>query len=112
MVQSNTLRVCQADCHCLDSLLTSQRGLFPVLQIREVGDFGVRIFNGYTHRILPVEISLNGGSYLVTIGRSAQQPPYRIENRSALLQVCGLCNISSNVTPYCRPQLALAGWPC
>ena len=88
----------QADCDCIKSLLISHRGLFTQLQIREVGDFGVRIFNGFTHRILPVEISLNGGSFLVTIGRSAQQPPYRIENRSALLQVSVLRSISSNVT--------------
>ena len=89
---------CQGDCPRLDSLLTSPKGLLIVLQIREVGEFGVRIFNGFTHRILPVEISLNGGSFLVTIGKSAQQPPYRIENRSALLQSSGLCNTPGNVT--------------
>ena len=85
--------LCQADWRCLDGLLISQRGLFPLLQIREVGDFGVRVFNGFSHRILPVEISLNGGSFLVTIGRSAQQPPYRIENRSVLLQLSGCATL-------------------
>ena len=104
---------CQGDCPRPDSLLTSQNGLLLVLQIREVGDFGVRIFNGFTHRILPVEISLNGGSFLVTIGKSAQQPPYRIENRSALLQSSGLCNISGSMThPADRSWPWLGGLAC
>ena len=33
------------------------------------------------HRILPVEVALNGASFLVTVGKEAEQPPYRIENR-------------------------------
>jgi len=49
-----------------------------------VDDFGLRVYNTVKrHRILPVDISLNSGSLLVTVGKDAQQPPYRIENRSA-----------------------------
>ena len=52
------------------------------LQIHEVDDFGIRVYNTVKrHRILPVDISLNSGSLLVTVGKDAQQPPYRIENR-------------------------------
>lgn len=53
------------------------------LQIGNVGDYGLRIFNPATnqHCILPVEVALNGASFLVTVGKEAEQPPYRIENR-------------------------------
>ena len=55
------------------------------MQISDVDDFGLRVYNTVKrHRILPVDISLNSGSLLVTVGKDAQQPPYRIENRSAL----------------------------
>ena len=51
-------------------------------QINDVDDFGLRVYNTVKrHRILPVDISLNSGSLLVTVGKDAQQPPYRIENR-------------------------------
>ena len=52
------------------------------LQINDVDDFGLRVYNTVKrHRILPVDIALNSGSLLVTVGKDAQQPPYRIENR-------------------------------
>lgn len=55
------------------------------LQIHEVDDFGLRVYNTVKrHRILPVDISDNSGSLLITVGRDAQQPPYRIENRSVM----------------------------
>ena len=55
------------------------------MQIHEVDDFGLRVYNTVKrHRILPVDISDNSGSLLITVGRDAQQPPYRIENRSVM----------------------------
>lgn len=55
------------------------------MQISDVDDFGLRVYNTVKrHRILPVDISLSSGSLLVTVGKDAQQPPYRIENRSAV----------------------------
>lgn len=53
------------------------------VQIANVGDYGLRVYNPSTkqHLILPVEVSLNGASFLVTVGKEAEQPPYRIENR-------------------------------
>lgn len=52
------------------------------MQIDEVDDFGLRVYNTVKrHRILPVDISLSSGSLLITVGKDAQQPPYRIENR-------------------------------
>ena len=57
------------------------------MQIGIVGDHGLRIFNPATkqHCILPVDVSLNGASFLITVGKEAEQPPYRIENRQALI---------------------------
>ncbi|KAL3144165.1 hypothetical protein ABBQ32_003949 [Trebouxia sp. C0010 RCD-2024] len=53
-------------------------------EISDVDDFGLRVYNTVKrHRILPVDISLSSGSLLVTVGKDAHQPPYRIENRSA-----------------------------
>lgn len=52
------------------------------MQIDQVDDFGLRVYNTVKrHRILPVDISLSSGSLLITVGKDAQQPPYRIENR-------------------------------
>jgi hypothetical protein len=52
------------------------------MQIDQVDDFGLRVYNTTKrHRILPVDISLSSGSLLITVGKDAQQPPYRIENR-------------------------------
>ena len=60
------------------------------MQISDVDDFGLRVYNTVKrHRILPVDISLSSGSLLVTVGKDAQQPPYRIENRSATQLVTG-----------------------
>ncbi|KAL0042783.1 hypothetical protein WJX79_011021 [Trebouxia sp. C0005] len=51
-------------------------------EIDQVDDFGLRVYNTVKrHRILPVDISLSSGSLLITVGKDAQQPPYRIENR-------------------------------
>ncbi|DBA93880.1 TPA: hypothetical protein ACH3X3_013925 [Trebouxia sp. C0006] len=51
-------------------------------EIDQVDDFGLRVYNTTKrHRILPVDISLSSGSLLITVGKDAQQPPYRIENR-------------------------------
>jgi len=58
-----------------------------ILQIGNVGDYGLRVYNPSSrqHCILPVEVSLNGASFLITVGNEAEQPPYRIENRYARL---------------------------
>ncbi|KAK9808775.1 hypothetical protein WJX72_003363 [[Myrmecia] bisecta] len=52
-------------------------------QIDGAGDFGLRVYSSSLkkHRIIPVDVSLNGASYLVTVGKEAVHPPYRIENR-------------------------------
>lgn len=52
-------------------------------RIDEAGDFGLRVYNRQTltWRILPVDVALKGSSVLVTIGKIAENPPYRIENR-------------------------------
>lgn len=68
--------------------------LLLVLQIANVGDYGLRVYNPVSkqHRILPVEVSLNGASFLVTVGKEAEQPPYRIDNRQAL----AACHLGSS----------------
>lgn len=51
------------------------------------GDFGLRVYSaagGGRYRILPLDVSLSGSSYLVTFGKEAERnAPYRIENRWA-----------------------------
>ena len=53
------------------------------VQIDTAGDFGLRVHNPSRkqHRILPVDISLNTASYLITVGKATLAPPYRVENR-------------------------------
>ena len=63
------------------------------MQISDVDDFGLRVYNTVKrHRILPVDISLSSGSLLVTVGKDAQQPPYRIENRFVTDLPTAACN--------------------
>ena len=74
------------------------------MQIGIVGDHGLRLFNPATnqHCILPVEVSLNGTSFLVTVGKEAEQPPYRIENRS----VCHL-QYKYPIGPYSDSHISI-----
>lgn len=74
------------------------------MQISDVDDFGLRVYNTVKrHRILPVDISLSSGSLLVTVGKDAQQPPYRIENRSVIYLPTAACN--SMALLWSRPLL-------
>ena len=55
-----------------------------VVQIGVAGAFGVRTFNTTTeeHHILPVSISMQGASCIVSLGSlHMEPPPYRIVNR-------------------------------
>ena len=58
--------------------------LHTLFRVCQVGDFGLRMEGPSTHAILPVDISLNGASYLVVVGAPNRHPPYRIENRCLL----------------------------
>lgn len=65
-----------------------------MVQIANVGDYGLRVYNPISrqHLILPVEVALNGASFLVTVGKEAEQPPYRIENRQGSQTGLGIPN--------------------
>ena len=75
---ARTLSCTLADCQRICELTP-----IGVPQIGNVGDYGLRVYNPATnqHCILPVDVSLNGASFLITVGKEAEQPPYRIENR-------------------------------
>ncbi|KAK9809768.1 hypothetical protein WJX73_004442 [Symbiochloris irregularis] len=52
-------------------------------QIDSPGDFGLRVYNVHLrqHRILPIDVSNNGASIVVAVGKATLAPPYRVENR-------------------------------
>lgn len=71
---------------CSTRLQEMERTTYPgeAVQIGIAGAFGVRTFNTATkeHHILPVSISMQGASCIVSLGSlHVEPPPYRIVNR-------------------------------
>lgn len=66
-------------------------------------------------RLLPVDVSNNGASVMVTVGKSNAPPPYRIENRQGLLmllcRLTGVCLVSSHHWA-CQLILTMSLMPC
>ena len=52
-------------------------------------------------RLLPVDVSNNGSSVMVSVGKANAPPPYRIENRcpSSLVPSCQSCSRPARQTP-------------
>ena len=62
------------------------------MQIDTPQEVGLRVHRSNSHqrRLLPVDVSNNGSSVMITVGKSNAPPPYRIENRHAWSTCLGM----------------------